>query len=411
MPTPSGPRFLSLVAALSSGLVLFAPSAAAQSYTVIHNFAAADGASPGAGVVEDAAGHLYGTTMGGGTGNCNGGGCGTVYQLNKTSSGWSEKVLHSFQGNDGDFPSSLVTLDANGNVFTTAEQCLSGCDGTVIELTPQQNGSWSETVLHSFTGTPDGNLPDTGLLLDPSTGTLYGATEAGGAESYGAVYALAGLGYSGYSLAYSFPGRRSLRADGNPPSQTLVRDTAGNLYGTGSDNLGQGTIFELSPNEQGGWAETILYRFSNYVDGEEPFGGLTIDSAGNLYGATYGGGLYQFGVIYKLAPTSNGSWTYNVIYAFRGGNDGSYGSSRPTLDAAGNLYGTTQYGGTGYDGTVFKLTLAQGQWTKSILHNFRGLDGGIPQLCSVWVDSHGAVFGTTLAGGEFGRGVVYQITQ
>jgi uncharacterized repeat protein (TIGR03803 family) len=139
---------------------------------------------------------------------------------------------------------------------------------------------------------------------------------------------------------------------------------------------------------------------------------LTIDAAGNLYGATYSGGLYQFGVIYKLAPNSDGSWTYSVLYAFQGGNDGSYGSSRPTLDASGNLYGTTQYGGTGYDGTVFKLTpTGQGQWTKTILHNFQGLDGAVPQLCSVWVDGHGTVYGTTLAGGEFGRGVVYQITR
>lgn len=416
MRTPYGPRpfrLLALRALLILGLILLTANAKAQTYNVIHVFAGPDGAGPLAGVVADAAGNLYGTTEGGGTGDCNGFGCGTVFKLTNTNSGWAEQVVHSFQGNDGWASYAPVTLDASGNIFATTGQCISSCNGTAVELTPQQNGTWSETILHSFGGSPDGSGAFSGLLLDAVTGTLYGATEQGGLNSYGTVYMFSGPGYSDYSSLYSFSGQ-SLTSDGYPAFETLARDAAGNLYGTGGDFLSKGTIFKLSPNRQGGWTETILHRFANLEDGADPIGGVILDASGNLYGVTYDGGPYNgnYGVVYKLASNPDGSWTYSVLYAFQGGNDGSFGSAAPAFDASGNLYGTTAYGGTGYDGTVFKLTrTGQGQWTKTTLHNFRRLDGALPYASQLWITSQGTIYGTTQAGGLFGDGVVFQITQ
>jgi uncharacterized repeat protein (TIGR03803 family) len=416
MRTLNGPRpflLLAICALLVLGLILHAADVQAQTYSIIHAFTGPDGLAPAAGVIPDAAGNLYGTTAGGSTGNCNGYGCGTVFKLTNTNGQWAEEVIHSFQGNDGWGSYAPVTLDASGNVFATTGQCTSSCNGTAVELTPQQNGTWNETVLHSFGVAPDGSGAFGGLLLNAAAGTLYGTTEQGGMYSIGTVYTFSGSGYSDYSIVYSFAGR-SLTSDGFPTFETLARDAAGNLYGTGEDLLSQGTIFKLSPNQQGGWTETILHRFVNLNDGADPIGGVILDASGNLYGETYDGGPYNgnYGVVYKLAPNPGGPWTYSILYAFQGGNDGSFGSSAPTLDALGNLYGTTAYGGTGYDGTIFKLTpTGQGQWTKTTLHNFQGQDGALPYTSQLWITSQGTIYGTTEAGGPSGRGVVFQITQ
>jgi uncharacterized repeat protein (TIGR03803 family) len=382
-----------------------------QTYNIIHNFAGPDGTAPSGGVVADATGSLYGTTAVGGSGG--GYGNGTVYKLTKINGSWSETVIHNFQGTDGAGTAVPPTLDASGNVFATTPQCSSGCDGTAVELAPQQDGTWIETVLHAFTGSPDGSLPSYGLTLDASTGTLYGATEEGGNEGFGTMYILSGADYSHYSRAYSF-GTPSVKSAGYPSGGTLARDTAGNLYGTANDFSSTAVIFKLSQTQQGGWTQTILYRFTNTQNGSNPVGGVILDDNGNLYGATYSGGPYQgnYGVIYRLSPNGDGSWTYAVLYAFQGGADGSFGASTPTLDTSGNLYGTTQYGGSGYNGTVFKLTpTVQGPWIKTTLHNFGRLDGLVPQLSKLWVTSQGTIYGTTVSGGVFGKGIVFQITQ
>jgi uncharacterized repeat protein (TIGR03803 family) len=401
---PSG----QVIYALLIGFVLLMTHAVAgQTYNIIHNFAGPDGFAPLGGVIADTAGNLYGTTGGGGSGSY-----GTVFKLSRTNGSWSEEVIHSFQGTDGMYTQVPPTLDASENVFATAPECSTGCDGTAVELTPQPDGSYSETVLHAFTGKPDGDTPFIGLTLDASTGTLYGATENGGNYGFGALYTLSGANYSNYSLVYSF-GAANVKTAVYPYGGTLARDSAGNLYGVGNDFLGVGDIFKLSPTQQGDWTKTTLYRFSNLENGSDPFDGVILDGNGNLYGATYSGGPYQgnYGVIYRLSPNGDGTWTYTVLYAFQGGDDGSFAVSAPTLDASGNLYGTTMYGGTGYEGTVFKLTpTSQGPWIKTTLHNFHDLDGAGPELSKLWITSSGTIYGTTVTGGAYGQGVVFQIT-
>jgi uncharacterized repeat protein (TIGR03803 family) len=416
-----GPRPSILLAALSPTLMLAVvlvvsvSQAHGQTYKILHVFGSgSDGAGPSGGLVADAAGNLYGTTESGGTGNCNGFGCGTVFSLTQTNGAWTETVIHSFQGSDGMGTLMPPTLDAAGNVFATTPQCLSGCNGSVVELIPQQNGTWSEKVLHAFGSPPDGGFPFSGVTFDAANGTVYGDTQQGGIGQFGfgTVYAFSGPNYSNYSILYSF-NPKEVSADSNPGGGILALDAAGNLYGTATNYLEQSTIFRLSPNQQGGWTETILYRFAEIENGSDPVGGVILDASGNLYGATYSGGPLNgnYGVIYKLASNQDGSWTFSVLYAFQGGNDGSFGSSAPTFDSAGNLYGTTQYGGTDHNGTVFKLTpTVQGQWTKTILHNFNRLDG-ISQLSKLWLDGHGNIYGTTITGGAYSSGLVFQITQ
>lgn len=398
--------------AIAAAALLLIQVAEAQNYSVIHSFTGPDGSGPDAGVVADTVGNLYGTTEVGGTsGNCLGG-CGVVYQMTKVNGAWTQQVIHNFQGTDGQFIYAPVTLDQIGNVLTAGSQCTSDCIGAVVELTPQ-NGTWTETILHAFTGTPDGSYPASGLLLD-SSGTLYGAAATGGPYgNSGTVFTLSGPGYSEYTSIFAFTGLLNASGAAQPAFETLTRDGDGNLYGTtqGTDyNLA--SIFELSPNTPGGWSGKVLYRFRDPQNGTDPEGGLTIDAAGNLYGATYSSGPYGYGVIYKLAHNGDGMWSYSVIYGFQGGGDGAFASGAPTFDAAGSLYGTTEWGGTGQYGTVFKLTpTGRGQWTETVLHSFANTpDGTNPQGSKLWLDSQGNIYGTTLNGGSNNRGTVFEIT-
>jgi hypothetical protein len=203
------------------------------------------------------------------------------------------------------------------------------------------------------------------------------------------------------------------------------------LYGTASGN-GQcpSVVFRLSPNVNGSWSESSLYTFTGFSDGGSPMGSLIFDSAGNLYGTTaFGGTLSGYclyggcGVVFELSPSTGGSWTENVLYTFTGLPDGEEPVANLTFDAAGNLYGTMQFGGlqnfacpiTGC-GTVFKLTPAGGSWTESIVHSFAGpLSDGYEPTSGVILDSAGTIYGTTSVGGVNGNqysngGTVFRIT-
>jgi len=230
----------------------------------------------------------------------------------------------------------------------------------VFELSPGQAG-WTESVIHSFAfGTNDGRLPEGGLIFDDA-GNLYGTTAGGGSgEGGGTVFELSPPGNDwAESILYSFQGRN----DGNSPVAGLVFDSAGNLYGTtpngGTSSL-HGTTFELTPNGSGGWSETVLYSFKGGRDGSTPMASLAFDSSGNLYSTTlYGGGRQGCGglgcgTVFKLTP-QNGQWVESL---FRFPEDGSRGylpTSPVTLDSAGNVYGTTTYGGSKSDGVIFKI--------------------------------------------------------
>jgi uncharacterized repeat protein (TIGR03803 family) len=334
----------------------------------LYSFSGGNGYFPSAGLLRDAEGNFYGTTLAGGDTNCLELGCGTVFKLSSTG---KEQVLYEFKGDlDGFYPAALLVEDAEGNLYgTTSEGGGSGGLGTVFKLDPQGN----ETILHTFSGGSDGCSPNPGVILD-STGNLYGVAAQGGFafcnNGYGTVYKLDTS--NNFTVLYTFDGE-----DGSFPNSVLLFDSEGNLYGTTeyggtgpdcADPTGCGTVFELSPQQDGSWAEKVLYDFcslSDCADGEEPIAGpLARDAMGNLYGTTYFGGAYPncngdpCGVVFELDTTGKET----VLHSFTGGSGGSEPFAGLVLDAAGNLYGTAEFGGAqclqdkAGCGVVFKIT-------------------------------------------------------
>jgi uncharacterized repeat protein (TIGR03803 family) len=310
----------------------------------LHSFAGSNGKQPLAGLHRDAGGDLYGTATYGGnvTKACGGAevGCGIVFRLDSTG---KETVLHRFKGTpDGFQPQSLLVEDTSRNLYgTTTLGGGSGGLGTIFKVDE------TETVLYSFTGGSDGCFPAPGVTLD-AAGNLYGVAVQGGAafcnSGYGVVFELDATGT--LTVLHAFEG-----GDGAYPSSVLLFDSAGNLYGTTSGggtsaecgSQGCGTVFEMTPQGNGEWAETVLYSFcslKNCADGEEPGGGLVRDSGGNLYGTASLGGTYDRGVAFKLDSSGNET----VLHTFTGGADGADPSAGLIMDNAGNLYGTTFFG-------------------------------------------------------------------
>ena len=384
----------------------------AQTYKVLHQFSPynGDGYFPEGGVVLDRQGNLYGTTGDGGLETCLAQGCGTVWELTPDPDGsWTENLIHKFDGSDGTFPANSPVFDAQGNLYGIAGSGGTYTLGAIFELTPN-GGTWTDTTLHQFTGGWDGaGNPDSQLDVDPQ-GHIYGSTASGGAYGHGIVFALVGP-ESTEIVLHAFTGG----ADGATPLGPLTFDASGNIYGTAvGGGLGYGLVFKLTPNKfKAGWTETVLYAFA-YQDRIEPSGGVIFDAAGNLYGTSAYGGDHNLGAVYKLTPHADGSWSPSLLYSFTGTPDGQDAYTPLIFDDAGNLYGTTNGGGPHLFGTVFKLTpSAGGTWTETILYGFTGgADGGAP-LYGVIMDSAGNLYGTTPLGGIVTRGpagVVFEIT-
>jgi uncharacterized repeat protein (TIGR03803 family) len=391
-----------------------ATGASAATEKVLYSFGnGTDAAYPFDTPIFDAAGNIYGTTWEGGTANH-----GTVWELSPASGGgWTETVLYSFQGGptDGGKASGSLIFDAAGNIYgTTRDGGSTACStcGTVFELTPN-NGTWTETLLYEFTGVKDGKYPYAGVIMDGS-GNLYGMTNEGGSHHFGTVFELSpSNGGWTESTLLTFDGK-----NGNGPVVGLTIDAEGNLYGTtqkgGAKNLG--VVFELSPSKHG-WKETVLHSFTGgTTDGSGPGAGVIFDTAGNLYGTTYAGGTGSCtngcGTVFELSPSSGG-WTETIIQSLA-----DLEQSRPNgivFDAAGNLYGATRRGGTwkkctgGGCGTVFELTPSNGTWTETILYSFKGIPDGAVPFSGPIVDAEGNVYGTTVFGGKYHPGVVYEI--
>jgi len=393
--------------ALTIGLAT-TQSAEAQNYHVLYSFTGGnDGADPVAGVTLDSAGNLYGTAATGGARSC-----GTVYRL--TPSG-SFSLLYTFQGQswgqtDGCAPWARVVFGPDGNLYGTTHSggngdgCreLHGC-GTVFRVKPQPGTL--EAILHRF-GTYDGSDPFYGDLTFDQGGNLYGVTRNGGANLQGAVFKLTpGGGVWTENVVYSFAGA----PDGAAPANGVVLDAAGNLYGTTSagGTNGWGTVFELKPSGSG-WSEGILHSFQSGSDGLTPTGSVFLDGTGRVFGSTLTGGTGG-GIVYQLLPSGGGNWSLTPLYDFTGI---TFGGSYHTLimDNAGNLYGTASADGSHQQGSVFKLTWSNGSWIYQSLHDFTGgSDGGVPYGTLV-IDARGNIYGTASAGGAYGNGLVFEIT-
>jgi uncharacterized repeat protein (TIGR03803 family) len=308
---------------------------------------------PSSALILDAANNLYGTTQYGGTGTyeCTSYayGCGTVYTVDGEG---NETVLYSFSGKrDGRYPEASLIMDSEGHFYGTTSTGGShgfGCGcGTVFKL--DRNGK--ETALYSFGNGSDGEYPSAGLVRDPE-GNFYGTTLVGGKFGLGTVFKLSKGGRE--TVLYSFKGGM----DGSGPYAGLVRDPAGNLYGTTVDGGGYkcysdadcGTVFRVDKSGK----EKVLHRFGGKPDGAIPYGNLTRDEDGSVFGVTTQGGAYNGGTIFKL--DREGKET--ILYSFAGGADG-YGPYAGLIrDAEGNLYGTNVYAGdpTCQCGVVFKIT-------------------------------------------------------
>ena len=422
-----------MIAACIVALLLLIPAAPAQTFTVLHTFTGSpDGAHPFDGVVLDRGGNLYGVAYGGGV-NGNGcyGGCGTVFKLAKKGSGWLYATLYEFQGPpDGNYPAGVV-IGPDGTLYgatygggiVNQGSCVldvNGC-GTVFRVRPPATACstalcpWNETLLYSFTGeNGDAGGPYNGDLLFDGAGNIYGTTEWGGAYQSGAAYELTPTqGGWTESVIYSF--NTSGSQGWGTPQTGLIMDQAGNLYGTTiwENNYALGVTYQLAPSESG-WTGKVLYAFQNDINGYGPEA-LTFDPAGNILGATAGGGPYGTGTVYKLLASDG--WSLDTIYSF-GRNQGAT-LSRLTMDAAGNLYGTSQYGAHSY-GSVFKLTKYGNSYLYTDLYDFTGGSDGQYPYGPVVLDANGNLYGTTEAGGnlndclgEFGSGcgTVWEITR
>jgi uncharacterized repeat protein (TIGR03803 family) len=358
-------------------------SAVAQKYKVLYDFncTGTNGCEPNGELVFDGAGNIYGTTVYGGSNTTCSSGCGTVFKLSpKKTAGWIEKTLHSFDNNgiDGFNPAAGVIVGRGNKLYGTTPWGGAYGEGAVFELSPDARGEWTETVLHSFQEDgSDGMNPEAGLFLD-SSGNLYGTTSEGG-------------------------------------------------------TLSKGTAFELTPTDGGAWQEAILYTFGDLAP-RFPRAGLTANASGALYGTTYYGGNYDqcsrdnagfgCGTAYELM-SSGGSWTVNLQYSFGNGSDGYYPDATLVSDAAGNLYGTTPYGGANSAcqylqlgngcGMAFELSPStDGSWTETVLHNFGtgDKDGTLPSGGLI-MDKSGNLYGVTeITGVDYagGYGTVFELS-
>lgn len=411
-------------------------------FSLLHNFTGPpDGANSAAGLVEDTAGNFYGTTSQGGItgGACGSVGCGIVFKVDQSG---NETVLHSFAGQpDGATPLAGLLLDAAGNMYGTTSLGGTSNLGTVFKL----DSAGTETVLYSFTGNPDGADPVADLVLD-AAGNLLGTTSLGGTASAGTVFKLDSTGKE--SVLYSFAGGSDganpmagliLDEKGNMYGTTF-EGGAGSCTPTKQDRsttpVTCGVVFEL--NTTG--TESVLYSFTGDPDGANPAGDLVRDAAGNLYGTTVAGGIlcyviapplpgqgpsteFYCGTVFKLDPTGKET----LLHSFSGAPDGAIPYGGLILDAAGNLYGTTTEGGAGGCtvssglfgsqnlgcGSVFEVAAAG---NATVLYSFSGTGLDWAPRSRLASDPSGNVFGTTTQGGviggecgDFGCGVVFKL--
>ena len=403
-------KFLRLAAALLFVLGVASHGWGAAKCKVLHSFGSGtDGAMPWGPLVLRG-GNLYGVTLGGGTAHGSYG-SGTVYELSPGNNGrWKEKVLYNSAFAS---PSGGLVVDPSGDIHGTGSVAYD--TGGVFELSPS-SGGYSFSILYA------GGDAGPGLLMD-RRGNLYG--EMGpGQDQEGAIGELSpGSDGWNYTQLYSFC-RGYFCPDGCGPPAPPIWDGKGNMFGTTTAggifsscwiDGGCGVAFEMTPNGDGTWTYHVLHRFaSSKSDGQSPYGGLVMDKAGNFYGATWVGGAYKQGTVYKLSNI-NGKWKETILYDFPNCALGCMVEGTLAMDKSGNLYGTAA-GGTDscYGeacGVVFELSPQKnGRWKYSVVYDLTPETGGFQPFYGVIVDDKGNLFGVTSSGGKYGGGTAFEIT-
>ena len=323
--------------------------------TVLYEFTGAngDGNAPHGRLAFDAKGNIYGTTQSGGTN-----GTGTVYELSKRSGVWTEKVIYNFSatGADGISPSAGMTIAPDGTMYSTTPDGGAYSGGVIFSLKKTVKG-WKQTVIHNINFPSEGGFPYEGVMRD-AAGNLYGVAPAGGASQQGVVYRLS-PSKNGWvdTVLYSFTGQNG---DGSGLYWIdLISDATGNIYGATSfgGTNGTGTVWELVYSKtKKSYSESILYEFGSSAsgDGNNPYGGLAMDSKGNLYGTALNGGSSNLGAFYRLTKQGK-TWKETILHSFVGANDGAQPTGNPYIDAQGRLYGMAETGGTANLGIVYRI--------------------------------------------------------
>jgi hypothetical protein len=413
-------KYLTTVAFVLS----FTPAgiASAQSENMLVTFTGSNGSGPYTGLIEDGKGHFYGATINGGAN-----GSGAVYELRGIARGkWKETILYSFGpggSGDGAYPQMpWLAMDKHGALYGTTPNGGAYSHGMVFKLT-RGKPQWKEEILYSFTGSNDGDGPIGGVTLD-SNGNVYGTTNIGGgsancASGCGVVFELNRGKHDVWTetVLHAFTGipQGANCSDdydgGNPYRATLAIDAAGKIFGTtsaGGNGCGSfGTVWELSPAGGGAWNYSILHDMGAVPGDAYPDAGGVLDSQDNFYFDTGGGNIFEL--------VASQGWQEEELYQYPGpGDEDDYDTV--SFDSAGNLYYTSaSAGGNGYAGTVEKLTPdGQGNWSHSTLYTFpdNGALGNEP-LAGVMVDASGNVYGTCSTGGtDYGdQGTAFEITQ
>ncbi|HET6378859.1 MAG TPA: choice-of-anchor tandem repeat GloVer-containing protein [Methylocella sp.] len=371
-------------------------AAASRGFSTLYRFrGGALGNWPRGGVALDTAGNVYGTTLYGGSCST----CGVIYQLVKPAPGqtaWTYKVLHAFQlGADGIAPTAPLTIKGSA-IYGTASagaNPLCGC-GEVFSLTKSGTG-WSYKILHRFNRS-QGTTPIGGVLV-AADGTLYGTASGGGAKQGGVLYKITPGGT--FSVLHNFA-----KATGSGPQGELIFGKDGAIYGTtfSGGKYNQGAVFRITT---GGAYSVLyhfkgIYQFPPSHDGAQPEGRLALGKDGTIYGTTtFGGNASGYGTAWSLTPSAGGTWTYAQLYIF--GSPSNLPHSGLVIDAAGNLYGTAAGGGAFGSGTLYRLSPPKTgkTWVLTVLRSFKGRNTNGDTPYADIVLKGGALYGTNLTGG------------
>ena len=374
-------------------------------FTVLHVFQGVEGIQPQSPPVQDTAGNLYTTALGGSLN-----GYGAIYEVTSPTAG---ALVYAFGGatgtNDGAFPYSSLLLDSSGNLWGTTNagsaSCTvdtggGGCDtalGTVFKFNPS---SGAEAVVASFAGAPTANRPTGGLVQD-AAGNFYGVTQYGGTHDQGTVFKMDSLG--NVVTLYSFTsGTDGSRPGAYRSNESLVMDSSGNLYGTTAAGgaYGQGTVFKIT-NPVTSPTYSLFHSFGAAPGySNMPVGTLTMDSAGNFYGVTEDGGNYSYGNVYKL---NSAGTTETDLYDFQGGTDGGYPVGQVAVDGAGNVFGSTTFGGAHGVGGIYTVTP---MGTETVLYSFNTSTDG-SGANGLILSPDGNLFGTSFQGASTTFGTVW----